>query len=99
MPWFYDLTLLFEGRWEQSGGARQAGRDTHLHVGALRLQQLTDDLAQLVGVRELPRGGWLRPARVLGAWARVTGVHLARTAAGHGPLFRALQSTGGKQGR
>lgn len=95
--WLCDPALLSVTRGNRL--PRRAGGDTHLHVGTLRLQELADHLAQLVGVRELPRGGQLRPAGVLGGRARVTGVHLARTVAGRGPLFRALQSKGKGQGR
>ena len=73
----------------QEGGQEK----TYFHIGALRLQELTDDLAQLIGVRELSHGGQLRPGRVLGGRARVRGVHLVQTAAKRGHLFRALQST------
>ena len=73
----------------------KAGRDkgTYFHIGALRLQELTDDLAQLVSVGELPHGGQLRPRGVLRRWARVREVHLMQTAAKCGHLFRALRST------
>lgn len=71
----------------------RVGRQTYFHIGALRLQELADHLAQLVGVRELPHGGQLRPGGVLGRWAGVRGVHLMQTAAERGHLFRALRST------
>ena len=78
----------------QSDGRKNAGGEpekTYLHVGALCLQELADDLAQLVSVRELSHGGQLRPSGVLGGRARVRGVHLVQTAAERGHLVRALQ--------
>lgn len=48
----------------------------YLHIGALCLQELADDLAQLISIRELSHGGQLRPSGVLGGWAQVRGVHL-----------------------
>ena len=83
----------------QSDGRKNAGGEpekTYLHVGALCLQELADDLAQLVSVRELSHGGQLRPSGVLGGRARVRGVHLVQTAAERGHLVRALQRTVGK---
>ena len=79
-----------------TGSTQEGGRETHLHVGALCLQELADNLAQLIGVRELSHGGQLRPSGVLGGRARVRGLHLVQTAAERGHLFRALQSTVGK---
>ena len=79
-----------------TGSTQEGGRETHLHVGALCLQELADNLAQLIGVRELSHGGQLRPSGVLGGRARVRGLHLVQTAAKRGHLFRALQSTVGK---
>jgi hypothetical protein len=51
-------------------GSRRKGR-TYFHIGALCLQQLTDDLAQLISIRQLSHGGQLRPCGVLRRWAHI----------------------------
>lgn len=87
-------SLLYEAE-----GGQGEKKETYLHVGALRLQELADHLAQLICIRELSHGRQLRPRGVLRRWALVRGVHLMQTAAKCGHLFCTLRSTGGREGR
>lgn len=73
--------------------------DTDFDIGAFGLHELTDDFAELVGIRELSGScrRWKGRFRARRRGHALHGIHVMETAAESGDLLRTLQKKRGKK--